>query len=368
MLLGRQQQNIMLTSYQQRHFALINTSGGPLKPPTPQPPKKQPSPVAKDESEAASMDQAKEFLQEIKGYVDELNDYQEWLPKVMQSDKPVILDCYAEWCGPCKKLTPLLEDLTASAEGKFKLVKLNIDNLPQIATGLKVRNIPAVFLIHKGNVIDTFVGLPSEQQLKQFIDTAILVDSIAHDENIMQTILDKAEEFINNNELENAEKIFMEGYTYENWRDKFGPRLQVGIAYCFVINHRDIKKSQEILDQITEPKKKELPEFYKDLLAKTLAEINNLQKNQAPSEEEQQLIQKIENDPSDMQSRYDLAKLQFESQKYEDALESCLQSMSIQRNWNERAAYQLLLKVFEKLGSSNEVTIKARKRLSKILF
>lgn len=57
------------------------------------------------------------------------------------------------WCGPCRKLTPILEEMTANGDGKFKLVKLNIDNLPQIATGLKVRNIPAVFLINKGGII-----------------------------------------------------------------------------------------------------------------------------------------------------------------------------------------------------------------------
>ena len=76
----------------------------------------------------------------------------------------------------------------------------------------------------------------------------------------------------------------------------------------------------------------------------------------------------IEANPADLQSRHDLALLQFEKQKYEDCLESCLESMSIDRNWQERASYNLLLKVFEKLGSAHESTIKARKRLSKILF
>lgn len=64
----------------------------------------------------------------------------------------------------------------------------------------------------------------------------------------MQTILDKAEEYVNSNELDIAEKMYLEGYTYENWRDKFGPQLLVGISYCFVFNHKDTKKSQETLD------------------------------------------------------------------------------------------------------------------------
>jgi len=55
--------------------------------------------------------------------------------------------------------------------------------------------------------------------------------------------LTKAEEYVTNNELENAEKMFLEGYSYENWRDKFGPQFLAGISYCFVFNHKDTKKS-----------------------------------------------------------------------------------------------------------------------------
>ncbi|CDW78100.1 thioredoxin [Stylonychia lemnae] len=331
-------------------------------------PPRAPSPVAKDESEAASIDQAKDFLENVKGYVDELNDYNEWLPKVMQSDKPVILDCYADWCGPCKKLTPILEEMTAAGEGKFKLVKMNIDNLPQIATGLKVRNIPAVFLINKGGIIDTFVGIPTQEHLQQFFETAILVEQISHDENVIQSLITKAEEYVDTNKLDLAEKMYLEGYSHENWREKFGPQFLVGISYCFVFNHKDTKKSQETINSITEPQKKNLSDYYKNLLNKVQAEILNILHTQKPSDEELQLHEKIDKDPSDLQSRYDLAKMQFEKTKYDEAIETCLQIMQIDRNWNQKAGYTLLLEVFAKLGSSNEVVIKARKRLSKILF
>lgn len=86
----------------------------------------------------------------------ELQSVDEWTSHVMQEDKPIILDCYADWCGPCKKLTPALEMITKSNESRFKLVKVNIDKLPQIAQGLKVTSIPHVFLIYQGKIVDNF--------------------------------------------------------------------------------------------------------------------------------------------------------------------------------------------------------------------
>ena len=77
------------------------------------------------------MAETKEFLKQTQELlVEELKDYSEWLPKVMQADKPIILECYAEWCAPCKKVGPKLEQYALDNKGKFKLVKLNIDTLP----------------------------------------------------------------------------------------------------------------------------------------------------------------------------------------------------------------------------------------------
>ena len=93
----------------------------------------------------------------------DLKSYEDFGPEVLQSSTPVILDCYADWCNPCQQLTPLLEKGVLDNLGKLRLVKVNIDLLPRISDQLNVRSIPAVFLIHGGNVIDTFTGVPSEE-------------------------------------------------------------------------------------------------------------------------------------------------------------------------------------------------------------
>ena len=86
-----------------------------------------------DGGEAAAKAAAKDFLNKVEEdlIIDEVNTTAEWTTKVMEEkNRPVILDFYAEWCAPCKKLTPLLEEKTRENEGKVKLVKINIDNVP----------------------------------------------------------------------------------------------------------------------------------------------------------------------------------------------------------------------------------------------
>ena len=92
-----------------------------------------------------------------------------------QKDKPVILDCYADWCAPCRKLTPLLEKKTLEHDGKFKLVKLNIDNIPQLTKGLNVKAVPSLFLIYRGNVMDTVTGADMDK-INGLVQTALLIE------------------------------------------------------------------------------------------------------------------------------------------------------------------------------------------------
>ena len=124
------------------------------------------------DSEAAAMAKAKEAMQaakdETESWLFELQDYGQWRTHVMEETIPVILDCYAEWCAPCKKLLPILMEKVKAEEGKLKLVKLNIDDLPKLSSGLNIRSVPSVFLIYKGNVVDMLKGIPEDNELDNF--------------------------------------------------------------------------------------------------------------------------------------------------------------------------------------------------------
>jgi len=114
----------------------------------------------------------------------------------MEQEVPVILDCYADWCQPCQQLTPILEAVTNKFEGKFKLVKLNIDTLPSLATALKVQSIPAVFLVYKGQMVDQFTGVPADKRLGEFVNAALTMEGLKTDENMAGGMLLEAEKFV----------------------------------------------------------------------------------------------------------------------------------------------------------------------------
>src|SRR4051794_30757390 len=87
--------------------------------------------------------------------------------------QPVLVDFWAPWCGPCKQLTPVLEKAVQAAGGKVKLVKMNIDEHPQIAGQLGVQSIPAVFAFQRGQPVDGFMGALPEGQVKGFIERLV---------------------------------------------------------------------------------------------------------------------------------------------------------------------------------------------------
>ncbi len=90
--------------------------------------------------------------------------------EVLEDKGLVLVDFYADWCGPCKMLGPVVEELAGEYEGKVKVGKLNVDNSPEIAVGYKVMNIPTVLLFKAGEQVETSIGLVSKADLVSMIE------------------------------------------------------------------------------------------------------------------------------------------------------------------------------------------------------
>lgn len=102
----------------------------------------------------------------------ELTD-QNFEQEALNADKPVMIDFWAEWCGPCKTIAPVVDELSSDYEGKAVIAKVDVDNNPQIAAKFGIRNIPTILFLKNGEVVDKSVGAVSKDVLQQKLDQQV---------------------------------------------------------------------------------------------------------------------------------------------------------------------------------------------------
>jgi thioredoxin 1 len=93
--------------------------------------------------------------------------------EVLKATSPVVVDFWAEWCGPCRQIAPALEEIAGSLDGKVKIVKLNVDENPQTAAKYGIQSIPTLMIFKNGQMASRQIGAAAKQKLEQWITTAV---------------------------------------------------------------------------------------------------------------------------------------------------------------------------------------------------
>jgi putative thioredoxin len=275
--------------------------------------------------------------------------------------QPVIVDFWATWCGPCKTLGPLLERLVKAAKGAVKLVKLDVDKNQALAAQFRIQSIPAVFAFRDGRPVDGFVGALPESQLKQFIDALVKGGKgAARGPSQLDQTLAMAKEALNKGDAGTAASLFARILDQE----PDNAPAQLGLARAAVALG-ETEQAKQMLEALP-PEAKKGADYDAAKAALDLAQ--RAAAAGAKAGDLGTFEDKIARDPNDHQARYDLALALYAGGHAEGAIQHLLEIVKRKRDWNEDAARKELLKLFEALGPTNELTVKGRRGLSAILF
>lgn len=273
----------------------------------------------------------------------------------------VILDFWAEWCGPCKQLTPVLEKVAADyADKGVVLKKVNVDEQKFIASQFQIQSIPTVYAMFQGKPVADLGEARTEGALKKMLDQILAQLPVEGESQQQQAeiepLLEMGEQILSEGDGERALSVF--GQMMEMAPTE--PRVISGFVRALVAMGK-MDEAKEMLAQIPEDVAKDAA------IVRAQAAVDMIV--DAPAKEDTApLVAKVEANPADHEARLELASALIANDERDAAADHLFHIIEADKDWNDGAARQKLLKLFEVVGLEDEWVSDQRRRLSAILF